>query len=112
MTVSGKCCTHGCVINGCIHTCPTRRTSDLKHWVGTAGSTTLSIGTSAGLGQVDTQLVSNADGTTGKNTVNIGTNYRSHTSIAITCAALARSYDSKNNVTNDRQPAVTYDASH
>lgn len=50
-----------------------------KVWVGTAGSTTLKIGTSAGGSQVDSQAVSGANGTTGQNSVNSGTYYLSET---------------------------------
>jgi hypothetical protein len=50
-----------------------------KHWVGTAGSATLNIGTSAGGTQVKSTAVSGADGTTGTQTVNTGTYYVSET---------------------------------
>ncbi len=50
-----------------------------KVWVGTAGSTTLKIGTSAGGSQVASQAVSGANGTTGQQQVNAGTYYLSET---------------------------------
>ena len=43
-----------------------------KHWVGTPGSTTLNIGTSAGGNQTATQAVSGGDGTTGAKEVDNG----------------------------------------
>src|SRR5205823_1620143 len=46
-----------------------------KHWVGTAGSTTLKIGTAAGGSQTASTAVSGADGTTGAKTVNAATYY-------------------------------------
>ncbi len=46
-----------------------------KVWSGTAGTTTLMIGTTAGGNEVDSQLVVGANGTTGSNTVDTGTYY-------------------------------------
>jgi uncharacterized repeat protein (TIGR01451 family) len=46
-----------------------------KHWVGTAGSATLNIGTSQGGSQVATATANGSDGTTGAKTVDTGTYY-------------------------------------
>src|SRR5207248_3331015 len=48
-----------------------------KHWVGTAGSTTLKIGTAAGGSQTASTAVSGADSSTGAKTVTAGTYYLS-----------------------------------
>jgi hypothetical protein len=48
-------------------------------WSGTAGSTTLRIGTTAGGSEVDSQLVSGANGSTGANPVDTGTYFVSET---------------------------------
>src|SRR5205814_10541379 len=46
-----------------------------KHWVGTAGSTTLKIGTAAGGSQTASTAISGADGTTTAKSVNTGAYY-------------------------------------
>ena len=53
-----------------------------KVWVGTKGTTTLAIGTSAGGTQVYAQQIAVANGTTGPRTVDTGTYYLSETSLA------------------------------
>ncbi|MDD1654638.1 MAG: hypothetical protein LUO91_02890 [Methanomicrobiales archaeon] len=71
----------------------TRQTGKIelkKHWVGTAGSTTIRIGTTEGGHETDQETVNGQDGTTGQNTVDTGTYYLSETALAgydavITC---------------------------
>src|SRR5947207_5544025 len=55
-----------------------------KHWVGTAGSTTLKIGTAAGGSQTASTAVSGADGSTGAKTVTAGTYYLSEDTTNLT----------------------------
>lgn len=83
-----------------------------KHWVGTAGSTTLNIGTSNGGSQIDTQAVSGADDTTGQNTVDTGTYFNSETGglANYDTAALSCFNDANNNGTNDSEASVTVGA--
>ncbi|MDD1653198.1 MAG: hypothetical protein LUQ64_01495, partial [Methanomicrobiales archaeon] len=73
-------------------TCPvtrqftnTRQTGKIelkKHWVGTAGTATIHIGTTEGGHETDQETVSGQDGTTGMNTVDTGTYYLSETALS------------------------------
>jgi Domain of unknown function (DUF5979) len=88
-----------------------------KVWVGTAGSTTLQIGTSAGGTQVDTQAANGANATTGENVVNPGTYYVSETTPTGTggtyTSAVACFKDLNNNGTQDQgEVAVTLGANN
>ncbi|MDD1653597.1 MAG: hypothetical protein LUQ64_03535, partial [Methanomicrobiales archaeon] len=63
----------------------TRQTGKIelkKHWVGTAGTTTIKIGTTKGGDQTDSETVNGQDGTTGQNSVDTGTYYLSETALS------------------------------
>ncbi|OGG47390.1 hypothetical protein A2671_01050, partial [Candidatus Kaiserbacteria bacterium RIFCSPHIGHO2_01_FULL_49_13] len=96
---------------------PTQGTIELKKvWSGTAGQTTLNIGTSAGGTQVDSQLTGangSAPLTTGQNTVNSGTYYLSETGglTNYNTSALSCFNDVNDNGANDTEPAVSVGAS-
>lgn len=85
-----------------------------KHWVGTPGSTSLTIGSTIGGNEVDTQAVSGSDGTTGQNTVNTGTYYGNETGGLTNYdqSALSCYNDANNNGVNDSEAAVTVGASN
>jgi hypothetical protein len=82
-----------------------------KEWTGTAGQTTLNIGTTAGTSDVDTQLTG-ANGTspltTGQNTVDTGTYFMSETGgLTNYSSALSCFNDTNDNGTNDTESSVT-----
>jgi hypothetical protein len=121
--IGGNCGTDGSVTlaageNKVCTITNTRNTGTIelkKIWSGTAGQTTLRIGTSNGGSQVDSQLTG-ANGaaplTTGQNTVNTGTYYLSETGglTNYTASALVCFNDANNNGTNDGESSVTVGA--
>lgn len=50
-----------------------------KHWIGTPGGAYINIGTEQGGSQIDSDWISDSDGTSGENTVNTGKYYVSET---------------------------------
>ncbi len=87
-----------------------------KAWTGTAGQTTLNIGTSNAGSQVGTQLTGAAGAaplTTGQNTVVTGTYYVSETGgLTNYSSALACYNDVNNNGANNGEPTVTVGANN
>jgi hypothetical protein len=69
-----------------------------KHWAGTAGSTTLSVGTAAAGSNIASQSVSGADGSTGAKKVAAGAYYVSETAVS--------GYDSTLACTDDGAPVT------